>query len=100
MICKKSILIFPKEEEAEIYMKNDGSVGALDNYGKGGRKRRKDQAHVVTISINCAAGTISIYVDGELSAKIENTKDIFKDGRFSLNKQICLFGSKEMGETL
>jgi len=87
------------EDEAEVYISGEGGLGFGGSYGAyDSPKILVNKWHLVAITIDCIEGQLCTYLDG---VQIQNCKpnEMVKDGRFALQDQICLFGSKISEET-
>lgn len=56
--------------------------------------------HVVSLAVDTTVGTILIYIDGKLASTLLSPDIAVPDGNFSVFQQVCLFGSKDVSETL
>lgn len=54
---------------------------------------------VLSISVDCIAGVINLFLDGKSAGTIISKDIAVIDGPFSVGKQICIFGSKNTAET-
>eukprot|EP01098_Paradermamoeba_levis_P005140 TRINITY_DN2183_c0_g1_i5.p1 TRINITY_DN2183_c0_g1~~TRINITY_DN2183_c0_g1_i5.p1 ORF type:complete len:211 (-),score=63.04 TRINITY_DN2183_c0_g1_i5:28-660(-) len=89
------------EKLAQLYLRNDGSIGILEGQGDNQTLKLKAKKwHVLSFSVDVPAAAVAVYLDGKLSTKITHKEIGVKDGRFAVNGQICIFGSKEVAESL
>jgi len=82
------------EDEAEVYINPEGGIGYGGSFGSyDSPKITPNKWHQVGITVDCIEGELTTYLDG---LEIQRCKpyEIGKDGRFALQDQICLFGSK------
>jgi len=78
-----------------VSVRADGAVGITGNYGADkARYLRKDRWHTITVTVDCCEHQLVTYVDGKPACHII-VPDIMVDGRFAVNRQLTLFGSKE-----
>jgi len=82
------------EDEAEVYINHEGGLGFGSSFGTfDSPKILINKWHLVTITIDCIDGVLETYLDGLLVQQCK-PQEAVKDGRFALQDQICLFGSK------
>jgi len=93
------------EDQAEVYINQDGSVSSdsplLLNPGKTPEVAvRPEVWTIVTITVDCTVGLMQCFVNGKLSSQCHSEELGMLDGRYSVVKQVCLFGSKVTDENL
>ena len=87
------------EEKPIVYINAEGGVGydgcfsSLSNLFV-----EQEKWHIVTVTVDTTEGVMNTFIDGKPAATVRS-HEIRKDGRFSLDDQICLFGSKIPEET-
>lgn len=89
------------EKPANIYLSPEGKLGLRDAFPRDeGNSLLPGKWHVVSLSVDTTAGTIMIYIDGKLASTLLSPEIAIPDGNFSVYQQVCLFGSKDVAETL
>jgi len=82
------------EDEAEVYVNSEGGIGFGGSFGNTeAAKMSLNKWHLVSITIDAIEGQLITYLDGVLVQSCKPPECV-RDGRFSLQDQICLFGSK------
>jgi len=96
---EKQLALLQMSNLGEVTVRHDGLVGA-DSFGiDKSNSIKKDRWHIVTISVDCIAGLMTIYLDGKVSATLHSI-DLNRDGKFALNRYLTVFANKDANFTL
>jgi hypothetical protein len=89
------------EKPANIYLSPEGKLGLRDAIPRDeGNSLLPGKWHVVSMAVDTTAGTVMIYIDGKLASTLLSPEIAIPDGNHSVYQQVCLFGSKDVAETL
>ena len=79
------------DEEAQLFVDDDGGIGAHGIYGDASSPRcDSTRWHTVTCAVDAVGGSMRTYLDGEHVAEVKASK-VCKDGEHALKGRLAVF---------